>query len=250
VSEIHLRDARTPDGMRIYAIGDVHGCADLLGALYKEIDREIARDEPADWRIIHLGDFCDRGPDTRRVLDQAIKRSRDHRVLSIMGNHDQAWLDFLAAPLPQGVFVGNGGDTTARSYGVEVDFSSDDGVREARLSLLAAMPPEHLAFLRALPRSLCFGDYFFCHAGIRPDVPLKQQDPEDLIWIRRDFLFHPGLHPKIIVHGHTPSDEPEIRPNRINVDTGAVKTGVLTAIVLDGTTKRIIDVRGETRPEA
>jgi len=142
--------------------------------------------------------------------------------------------------------VTHGGDTTARSYGVEVDFGSRAGLRDAQTRLLAAMPQAHLDFLRALPRSLILGDYFFCHAGIRPGVPLDRQDPDDLIWIRKEFLSASALYPKIIVHGHTPSSTPEVLPNRINVDTGAVKTGTLTAVVLEGTTKRFIDVRIES----
>jgi serine/threonine protein phosphatase 1 len=240
---IHLDDARAPEGMRIYAIGDVHGCADLLEALYAKIDREIAQDRPADWRIIHLGDYGDRGPDSKRVLDRIIERSRDRRFLSLMGNHDEGWLNFMADPDPVGLFVAHGGDATAHSYGVDFDLSDRSGRKAARDALRTAMPQAHLDFLRNLPRSFSFGDYFFCHAGIRPGVPLQIQDREDLIWIRREFLIYEGLHPRVIVHGHTPSDEPELLPNRINVDTGAVKTGVLTAVVLDGTTKRIIDAR-------
>lgn len=240
---IHLDDARAPEGMRLYAIGDVHGCADLLEALYARIDREIEQDQPADWRIIHLGDYGDRGPNTKRVLDQIIERSRDRRVLSLMGNHDEAWLSFLADPKPVGVFVAHGGETTAYSYGIDADLSDASGRKAARDALLGAMPQAHLDFLKGLPRSFSFGDYFFCHAGIRPGVPLQIQDREDLIWIRREFLIFEGLHPRIIVHGHTPSDQPELLPNRINVDTGAVKTGVLTAVVLDGATKRIIQAR-------
>jgi len=100
---VSLDDARAPEGMRIYAIGDVHGCADHLARLYDMIDAELQRDKPGDWRIIHVGDFCDRGPDTKGVLDQVIARSRDQRVLSLMGNHDEAWLDFLDDPQPNGV---------------------------------------------------------------------------------------------------------------------------------------------------
>ncbi|WP_312798071.1 metallophosphoesterase [Tianweitania sp.] len=243
---VHLDDARAPSGMRIYAIGDVHGCADLLEAIYSKIDREIEQDQPQDWRIIHIGDYGDRGPDTKRALDLIIARSSDRRVLSLIGNHDEAWLNFLADPHPVGLFVTHGGDTTAQSYGVQVNFGDVQGRSRARDALLAAMPQAHLDFLRGLPRSFSFGDYYFCHAGIRPGVALGIQDREDLIWIRREFLTYAGLHPKVIVHGHTPSAEPEMLPNRINIDTGAVKTGVMSAVVLEGATKRIIDVRQQT----
>lgn len=228
--------------MRIYAIGDIHGCADQQARLYDRIDAEIARDQPADWRIIHIGDFCDRGPETRRVLEQVIARSADSRVLSLMGNHDEALLDFLRNPVPGNLFVRSGGDTTALSYGVTVDFSTEGGRLHARDALREAIPADHLAFLENLPRSLVVGDYFFCHAGIRPGVALDNQDPEDLIWIRREFLESTELFAKVVVHGHTPARVPELLPNRINIDTGAVKGGELTAVVLENTTRRFISI--------
>jgi serine/threonine protein phosphatase 1 len=222
---IHFLDARGPEGMRIYAMGDVHGRADLLKLMHERIEAEIARDKPADWRIIHLGDYVDRGTDSKAVLDFLVAaHRRDERIVSLAGNHDVGFLEFLDKPDPATLFARFGGAETAQSYGVTLDCS-------------------HVAFLRALPFSATMGDFFFCHAGIRPEVALDKQAAEDLIWIRADFLDYRALHPKIIVHGHTPFAEPEILPNRVNVDTLAYRSGVLTALVVEGAEKRMLSVR-------
>jgi serine/threonine protein phosphatase 1 len=245
VAGIHFLDACGPEGMRIYAIGDIHGRLDLLEPMHEQIRADIASTDPPDWRIVHLGDYTDRGPASKGVLDFLIdEQARDRRIISLMGNHDWGVLDFLADPNPHGLFATNGGEETARSYGVELGFSPEAVLREEHARFREAMPAEHVAFLRALPRSVSFGDYFFCHAGIRPDVPLDRQSPEDLIWIRDEFLDHPGLHEMVVVHGHTPCPEPELLPNRINIDTGAFFSGRLSAIVIDGAEKMLMEVRG------
>jgi serine/threonine protein phosphatase 1 len=242
---VHFLDARGPDGMRLYAIGDVHGRLDLLEAMHERIHGDIAARGPADWRIIHLGDYTDRGPSSKGVLDFLITAGeRDSRIVSLMGNHDFGLLEFLAEPSPHDLFATNGGGETARSYGVELRFSPAPALMDGHAKLRDAVPEEHVAFLRSLPRSVTFGDFFFCHAGVRPGVKLERQDPHDLIWIRNEFLDHPGLYEKVIVHGHTPSDEPEVMPNRINVDTGAFYSGVLTSAIIDGADKMLMDVRG------
>lgn len=243
---VHLLDARGPEGIRIYAIGDVHGRLDLLESMHEQIRADIMAATPPDWRILHLGDYTDRGPASKDVLDFLIAaQALDRRIISLMGNHDWGVLDFLADPNPYGLFATNGGAETARSYGVELGFSSDAALRQGHAEFSSAMPPEHVAFLRALPRSVTFGDFFFCHAGVRPGVPLDRQNPEDLIWIRDAFLDHPLLYEKVVVHGHTPCAEPELMPNRINVDTGAFFSGRLSAVVIDGTEKMLMEVRGK-----
>jgi serine/threonine protein phosphatase 1 len=237
---IPLRDARGPQGLRLYAIGDVHGRLDLLAAMHDAIAAEITRDRPQDWRVVHLGDYIDRGPDSRGVIDFLIAAGeRDARHFFLAGNHEAGLLGFLKEPDPNGLFARYGGDATARSYGVDLE---EGTIGEAAAALGGAIPARHMAFLRGLACSVRFGDFFFCHAGIRPGVPLNRQTRRDLIWIRDDFVTWPGLHPKVIVHGHTPQPEPEIRPNRVNVDTRAYASGRLTALAVDGADKRILQV--------
>lgn len=235
-------DAATPDGIRIYAIGDIHGRADCLADLLAKIDAEIARDKPEDWRVICLGDYVDRGPESARVLEMLSARvGADPRNIALKGNHDEVFVRFLSDPTNWHQFADFDGATTARSYGVRIEFLNDAEVRRVHRALLAQVPPIHLAFLNGLRLSVSFGDFYFCHAGIRPGVPLDDQIKDDLLWIRREFHDHAGLYPKFIVHGHTPHEEPEIRTNRVNLDTWAFSTGRLTAMVMEGRTKRFLD---------
>jgi serine/threonine protein phosphatase 1 len=238
---VHYLEAAGPEGVRIYAIGDVHGRLDLLQRMHALIAAEIERDRPADWRVIHLGDFVDRGPQSAGVVDLLARRSReDPRILAVVGNHDLGFLDFLAVPQADGLFANYGGVETARSYGVSLDAREPLALTTGWTELEAAVPESHRAFLAGLPFSLTFGDFFFCHAGIRPGVPLSEQSPEDLVWIRQAFHHAGQLHPKVIVHGHTPNAEPEVLANRVNVDTAAWQTGRLTALVIEGTEKRFV----------
>lgn len=240
-SGVNFSEAATPDGMRLYAIGDVHGRFDCLTTLHKMIADEIARDRPADWRIIHLGDYVDRGPQSREVLDfLARAQTADERNITLLGNHDEGMLKFLADPLDADVFIDFGGFDTAASYGVELRTMPRRELFESHRQLIEAVPEHHFALLRDMPRSVSFGDFFFCHAGIRPGTALDAQSAHDLCWIRREFLDHLQLYDKVIVHGHTPCREPETCPNRINVDTKAFATGRLTALVMESTEKRFI----------
>lgn len=233
--------------MRIYVIGDVHGRLDLLERLHDRIMSEIARDSPDDWRIVLVGDYCDRGPDVHGTIDFLIEKSSEPRIVPLLGNHDQGFLDFLDRP-DLGVFALYGGEQTARSYGVELETRTHDAMRKGHAELLAAVPGEHRAFLEKLALTAEFGDFFICHAGIRPGVPLAKQEPKDLLWIRSEFLDCPKLHDKVIVHGHTPCERPELLPNRVNVDTGAVWSGVLTAFVVDDGEKRLLEEVGKPAP--
>lgn len=240
---VHFLDAKGPDGLRIYAIGDVHGRLDLLAKMHDSIRIHLEEQPVADWRVIHLGDYVDRGPDSRGVLDFLVaSRQRDERVLALAGNHDVAFLDFLDEPDPDGLFAHYGGRQTALSYGVSMNFADPVAFAAQHEAFSKAVPASHHRFVQGLPFSLSIGDFFFCHAGIRPGVALDSQDPVDLIWIREKFLSYGELHPKLVVHGHTPSSEPEVLSNRINVDTGAFMSGVLTALVIEGADKQIMQV--------
>ena len=244
---VHFLDAAGPEDIRVYAIGDVHGRLDLLRRLHDTIRQEIERDRPADWRIVHLGDYVDRGPDSAGVLDFLINAiASDERHIALAGNHDLGVLEFLAKPDPTGLFANFGGRETAASYGVVIAGRDLSGFVEAHGDLCRAVPREHATFLATRPPSVTLGDFFFCHAGIRPGVPLERQDLQDLVWIRKEFLDWPHLHPKIVVHGHTPHHEPQVMPNRVNLDTLAYQSGILTALVIDAGEKRLISTSGES----
>lgn len=244
---VRYLDAKGPAGMRIFAVGDIHGRLDLLEAMVDRIAADIAANPPDDWRIIFLGDYCDRGPASKGVLEfLAAQCEAEPRHIALRGNHDQGLVDFICGGDNASLFVNHGGAESAASYGIFAVFDGMAGQADTREALAAAVPPRHLSFLLQLPYSASFGDFFFCHAGIRPGVALKDQRPDDLIWIREPFLNSPELHPKVIVHGHTPVAEPEIMPNRVCVDTGAYRSGVLTALVIEGRRKRMLSVSGRS----
>ncbi|MDR7033047.1 MULTISPECIES: metallophosphoesterase family protein [unclassified Mesorhizobium] len=246
MTAVDFLQARAPQGVRLYAIGDVHGRFDLLSAMHERIAADVERDKPFDWRVIHLGDYIDRGPDSRRVLDFLIAaKQRDDRAITLTGNHELGLLDFLANPDPDALFVRYGGVETARSYGVEL--LRDGSVAQGHRDLLAALPRSHLEFIRSLAFSFEAGDFFFCHAGVRPGIALAQQSNRDLTWIRDEFLNDGSLHGKIVVHGHTPVQQPDVRRNRVNLDTYACGSGRLTALRVDGAVKQILTVSDDGR---
>lgn len=225
-----------PSGPRqIWAVGDVHGCSDLLAKLLsylKSVQREGALP------IVFLGDYVDRGPDTRGVLDQLIAFRDEPGVAArfIRGNHDDMLLTFLRDIRVGPNWHRYGGDTTLASYGVRAPALVTDveAWAQTQADLAAALPPAHLTFLEATVPSLVWKDYFLCHAGARPGRPLNKQAPEDLMWIREVFLRDAKPFERIVVHGHTPAPAPYADDRRIGVDTGAYATGTLTAVLLDG----------------
>ncbi|MBV2143063.1 serine/threonine protein phosphatase [Falsochrobactrum sp. TDYN1] len=242
INPMKFADARGPEGLRLYAIGDIHGRLDLLQDMHGLIRADIDARPTHDWRIIHLGDYVDRGPDSRGVLDFLIKVSKhDPRMLALLGNHEAGFLQYLATGEVTGLFAANGGEETARSYGVEIDFTQAVSAQEGHSNLVQAVPQAHIDFIRSLPRSLAFEDFFFCHAGVNPSLPLDAQDPDELIWIRNIFLGWTGLFEKVIIHGHTPQDAIDIHPNRVNLDTHAWKSGRLSAIIIDGAEKHFLE---------
>ena len=226
---------QVPTGQRVYAIGDVHGRADLLEALLDRIDIDVKRRPIAHSIQVFLGDYIDRGPHSRQVIDLLIAQRRRRKSVFLKGNHELCAAQALKDPSALSEWKRNGGISTLLSYGLtplgRQDLKSD---REVAVAFRDAMPESHRRFIESLALSFTCGDFFFAHAGVRPGVPLQRQCPQDLLWIREDFLFHEENFGKVIVHGHTPVIQPEIRPNRINIDTGAYATGQLTCLVLEG----------------
>lgn len=244
---VNGRPAALPRGVRVYVVGDVHGRIDLLLALERliEADRGESRG-PVDCLLVHLGDFVDRGFDSRKVLDHLTQPSTDGMVrVHLLGNHDFWLREFAGTEAGDEVaasWMRFGGDATLLSYGIKLDVKQPEYERfaEARRLLRARFPAEHAEFLAGLDSAFGLGDYFFCHAGIRPEVPLERQSDNDLLWIREPFLSWNGECGKIVVHGHTVEEAPVIRANRIGVDTGACWTGRLTCVVLEGTGRRFL----------
>jgi serine/threonine protein phosphatase 1 len=234
-SKVQKAKPRIPDGQRVYAVGDVHGRADLLSALLARIDADLAAHPVAQPIQVFLGDYIDRGPHSREVLDLLIARRRRHVMLYLQGNHETYAAQFLSDPSVLSDWKHIGGLNTLLSYGVTPSASEDPiGQQDMAAAFRAALPDSHRRFIQSLALSFTCGDFFFAHAGVRPGVPLRQQRRQDLLWIREDFLLHEEDFGKIVVHGHTPAREPDIRPNRINIDTGAYATGRLTCLVLEG----------------
>ncbi|WP_425106561.1 metallophosphoesterase family protein [Ancylobacter sp.] len=235
--------ARVPDGARVYAIGDIHGRDDLLRALLAAIAADSAS-HPGPCHVVFLGDYIDRGEASAAVVERLASRrdeSRDGSWSCLRGNHEATFLAALAGEAAWEPWLRMGGVETLFSYGVSVrDITGPERDAQLREAALAAIPPAHLDFLRQLPVRREIGDYFFCHAGIRPGVPLDRQTQEDLIWIRDPFLHSTRDHGKRIVHGHTPVMAVEMHANRINVDTGAYLTHRLSCVVLEGETARVI----------
>ncbi len=223
-----------PDGLRIYAIGDIHGRADLLDQVLARIDQDLEARPAAQAIQVFLGDYIDRGPDSAGVLERLVRRAETHQTLCLKGNHEIYLLEFFENPTILKDWARYGALTTLLSYGLRPSINA--GLEEqADLAdaLARAMPADHRRFLTELPLSFTCGDYVFVHAGLRPGAPLARQREEDLLWIRDDFLCHEEPFEKVVVHGHTPVMEPDVRINRINIDTGAYATGRLTCLLLE-----------------
>lgn len=236
-----------PPGQIIYAVGDIHGEADLLRRLLDRLRQDIA-DRPTGpvATVIFLGDYIDRGPDSRGVLDLLLSDPLPGVKLRFLrGNHEQALLDFLIDPLAAAEWLRFGGLETLASYGLRAPPGSLDPARLRQLAddLAGRLPAAHLSLLRTTILMAAVGDYAFVHAGIRPGTPLNQQDPEDLLWIRDGFLDRSFQASHVIVHGHTITDEPVLAPHRIGLDTGAYASGILSAIALHGDERRVLQVR-------
>lgn len=230
-----LSPTRLPQGHRIYAVGDIHGRVDLLRRMRDLIAADLARSTPETPLIVLLGDYVDRGPSSRAVLDLVTSEPFPAPIRPLLGNHEAMLLEFLSRPESGETWRRNGGIETVHSYGVDVsEFRVGQNLAATSERLRQAIPPEHTAFLGKLALTHTAGGYFFCHAGVRPGVPLDQQRPEDLLWIRDEFVESNAAFGAVIVHGHTPSEQPVVRRHAIGVDTGAYITGRLTCAVLSG----------------
>jgi serine/threonine protein phosphatase 1 len=223
--------AALPPGQRVYAVGDVHGCADRLAALHALIAADLAARPVAESTLVHLGDYVDRGPDSAGVIALLDAGPPATRRIDLMGNHEQMLLDALDAAAGGGDpgairhWLVNGAAATLASWGVPAAADPE--------SWAGLVPAGQIARIRTLALSHRAGGYLFVHAGIRPGVPPERQSRHDMLWIREPFLLSDARFGVVVVHGHTPGPAPVIRPNRIGIDTGAVLGGALTCLVLE-----------------
>jgi serine/threonine protein phosphatase 1 len=228
-------NASAPADTRIYAVGDIHGRADLLSEITARIDDDIRRRPIAHTVEVYLGDYIDRGPHSRTVIDLLAVRLVANRAVCLRGNHEAVMEGFLQDPAILQYWLPLGGMQTLASYGIKLR-DENETASDLHRRFLDAFPRAHELFMQCLRSQFSCGDFLFVHAGIRPDIPIDQQDVNDLIWIRNEFLESTRNHERFIVHGHTPVPHPDIRPNRINIDTCAWRTGTLTCIAIEGST--------------
>lgn len=231
-----------PPDVRIYAIGDVHGCVAAHVAMLDQIAADYDARPVAEAVVVHLGDLIDRGPDSAAVLARVAQGSPiPGEMVNLRGNHEELCLDAMAkGGEASRIWRRNGGETCLADWGVP---------KKAPASEWAAfVPPEQMAVMTEERLSYRRGSYFFAHAGVRPGVPFMDQDPKDLVWIRQPFLSWPDPFEAVVVHGHTPKDAPAVRANRIGIDTGAVYGGRLTTVVLEEDRLAFIQVPGPKKP--
>lgn len=238
----------TTGGRLVYAVGDVHGRLDVLEQMIQVIVGDVRAQQPRQQPLlIFLGDYVDRGPESAGVVERILrlKKKPAFEVRTLKGNHEEALLQFVGDPTFGQTWAEHGGLATISSYGVQPPLSRlDPEVWErARDAFDAALPAHHRAFYESLELTVEVGDYLFVHAGVRPGVALQDQAERDLLWIRSEFLQHQGPFGKVVVHGHTPMEEPQVLPHRIGLDTGAYATGVLTAVRLHGSQSKVLQAR-------
>lgn len=238
----------TPDppavapGVRVYAIGDIHGRLDLLIRLMAQITEDSRCAEAnVRFQLVFLGDYVDRGPESKGVLDMlSAPPPAGFERVCLKGNHEAMMEVFMDSPRDATAWLINGGAEAVESYGLSVQGCEASDHECLSMALQRAVPAAHHRFLKDLALMHVCGDYAFVHAGVEPDRPLNRQRPEGVMWIRRPFLHSLQDFGKIIVHGHTITDQPEVRSNRIGIDTGAYASGHLTCLVLEGTGRRFL----------
>lgn len=225
---------RIPPGERIYAVGDIHGRLDLFEQLILDIEADDAARNRANTTIILLGDLVDRGPSSSGVVEAAMKLGARRNVRTLCGNHEEMLLKSIEDVKYMRAYLNHGGRETILSYLSDPDEYSRLTFDELTRNLLEAMPEAHLDFLRNLEEKVVIGDYLFVHAGVRPGISVDDQSLSDLRWIREPFLGSDQPCGYCVIHGHTITDEPEVRSGRIGIDTGAYQSGRLTALGLEG----------------
>lgn len=240
---------RTPRGYRAYAVGDVHGRIDLLEQLLAAIDEDVRRRPPRKTLLIFLGDLIDRGPDSRAVVER-LRTFRHERLKPyfLTGNHEEVLLRLLKGE--RGILASwlqYGGAECLASYGFDAAMLEPSNERSALSTIRTIIPADHVRFISSFIDTLRFGDYLFVHAGIRPGIDLSLQSQSDLRWIREPFLDDKSDHGLVVVHGHTISNEVEMEPNRIGIDTGAYRTGRLTALAVEGQDRWLLDTAADGR---
>ena len=233
------------EGYRAYVVGDVHGRLDLLEDLLAKIHAELQHRPPASTLLVFVGDLIDRGPRSAQVLERLRTYSRDGvRTVFLLGNHEEVLLRILSGQAELiSKWCSFGGAECLASYGVDAAALTQTGSQDALALIRGAIPDSPVEFLESFADSCRFGDYLFVHAGIRPGIALDQQRQADLRWIRQPFLGDESDHGFIVVHGHTIMEDVDERPNRIGIDTGAYRTGVLTALAIEGTERWLLDTR-------
>jgi serine/threonine protein phosphatase 1 len=231
-----------PKNQRIYAIGDIHGEADLLKQIHEIITAD-ASNFNGKKTIVYLGDYIDRGEQSCQVIELLLSNPlKTFEPIYLRGNHERAMLDFIEFPGAAATWLTFGGREALNSYGIPLEYiPSMQHVGEIAEQLDDVLPNEHRRFLTTtcIDSWQC-GSYYFVHAGIRPGIDLENQTQEDKLWIRDEFLCSSINHGAIVVHGHSITMQPELLPNRIGIDTGAFNTGVLTALVLEGKEQRLL----------
>lgn len=232
--------ARVPEGERWYVIGDIHGRRDLFEALAAAIDADDAAAGPAETTVVLLGDLVDRGPDSAGVVALAREWGQRRRLRHLAGNHEEMFLESFEDAEMLRHFLRHGGRETVLSYGLDRDRYNAMSLEELQAEMARIIPEEDRAFLAAGEEWIETGDYLLVHAGINPAVPLADQRRSDLLWIRSRFLDHSGPFSHVVVHGHTIFDDVEDAGTRIGIDTGAYRSGRLTALVLEGSARRTI----------
>lgn len=232
-----------PAGSRAYAVGDVHGRADLFAALIEAVDEDDVARGPAQTTVVLLGDLVDRGPDSAGVIALARDWSERRAVRALMGNHEEMFLESFENEEVLRQFLRFGGRETVLSYPIDPATYTAASLAETQTLMRTAVPAQDIAYLRAMEDMVTIGDYLFVHAGIRPGVPLDQQRVGDLRWIREPFTSCRDRLGPVVIYGHTIYENPEIGFNRIGIDTGAYQSGRLTAIGLEGISRWLIEAK-------